>query len=71
MYIFIKVLKMNNSIKYTIDENFCKSKEYFIAMTRIHEFLKDVIVDDISDVKNDTMIKLFGGQPCPPQPPPA
>ena len=50
---------MNNSIKYTIDEDFCKSKEYFIAMTRIHEFLKDVIVDDISDVKNDTMIKLL------------
>jgi hypothetical protein len=60
---------MNNSIKYTIDEDFCKSKEYFIAMTRIHEFLKDVIVDDISDVKNDTMIKLFGGTTMSPSTP--
>ena len=50
---------MNNSIKYTINEEFCKSKKYFIAMARLHEFLKDVIVDDISDVKNDTMIKLL------------
>ena len=28
-------------------------------MARLHEFLKDVIVDDISDVKNDIMIKLL------------
>ena len=39
-------------------KNFVKVKN-ILLLSRLHEFLKDVIVDDISDVKNDIMIKLL------------
>ena len=51
--------KTNNSDKYTVDKVFCTTPEYFKAMATIHEFLRDVIVNNTTYDVNDANLKII------------
>ena len=51
--------RTNNSDKYTVDKVFCTTPEYFKAMATIHEFLRDVIVNNTTYDVNDVNIELI------------
>ena len=51
--------RSNNSDKYTVDKAFCTTPEYFKAMATVHEFLRDVIVNNTTYDVNDANLKII------------